>query len=276
MYKYFKLTKNLYWLLGVGGMLIIALLFFFLRSPACIRTFTVGALAEFGIFAGAMVAWMYGSDYAVEAVAIRKMRGVLDILVEECDPERFLGYTGKMRNVENKEVYTTYMALNHARGLLYAGRMQESYTIIRGIQTFTKGRKGRLNNLFYLELLAETQLGLHAYEEADKSLALFKEMLGKTKLAADKRSRMELEYEQLQIALDLRKGLHEGAAEKLQAIFNKAGHELHRVTAKYHLGKAYMHFGQTREAREAFQYVIDHGNKLHIVTEAKDTLAKLA
>lgn len=59
------------------------------------------------------------------------------------------------------------------------------------------------------------------------------------------------------------------------ARYEHAENRYERVTAKMTLADIYMHFGDTTKAKDAFQYVITHGNKLHIVTLAKEKLHTL-
>ena len=49
-----------------------------------------------------------------------------------------------------------------------------------------------------------------------------------------------------------------------------------RASAKYTLGEIYRHEGRMGKAREAFAYVVEHGNKLYIVEKAKQSLEELA
>lgn len=275
MYKYFKLTNILYWVLGLGGMIAIAIAFFLLRTAACIRTMNWGAAGEFAIFAAALIIWVYGSDYLIEVMALRKMQRITNILNNECDPERFLAEIDKLQKIKNKEVYTTYMTLNKVCALENMDRAQEAKGILSSITSFATSRLGRLNQAMHLYLTAWVQIDLEDITGAENAIMQLKTFTGSKKLPQKAGETVRMEYEKLAAALEILKGSFEGAEGNCKSLFERATTELSRLDAKYYLGKTYLYYGKTNKAREAFQYVIDHGNKLHMVTKAKKELEKL-
>ena len=60
------------------------------------------------------------------------------------------------------------------------------------------------------------------------------------------------------------------------ATIDKAESNYARVSTTLELGRVFAHFGRTDEARQAFEYVLSHGNQLHAVTQAREALAALA
>lgn len=48
-----------------------------------------------------------------------------------------------------------------------------------------------------------------------------------------------------------------------------------KTVAKYEFGKIYLHYGRNDEEKSAFEFVINNGNKLYIVQEAKAYLQQL-
>jgi lipopolysaccharide biosynthesis regulator YciM len=74
----------------------------------------------------------------------------------------------------------------------------------------------------------------------------------------------------------MEKGVFDNAENFYNEIFHKASSNYEKTNAKFRLGKIYLHFKDTARAKEAFEYVVSHGNKLHIVEEANEYLKQMS
>ena len=81
-------------------------------------------------------------------------------------------------------------------------------------------------------------------------------------------------YTEKQYSINLAKGNYSGAEEVVSIQYNREKSKLGKVVAKYKLGKIYIHFERFDEAKEAFQYVIDSGNKTYYVGKSIELLSQ--
>lgn len=77
-------------------------------------------------------------------------------------------------------------------------------------------------------------------------------------------------------ALNLRKGNYDGLEQYYENEFESSKDMLSKIFIKMKLGKIYLYYKKTAEAKEAFEYVIQHGNKLYKVQEAEKYLEQLS
>ena len=95
-------------------------------------------------------------------------------------------------------------------------------------------------------------------------------------LKGDKLYGMALRQSQIDdIRLEMVNGHFENAEKTYRNVFDNAKSNFERASAMLRLGETYQHYDRNEEAREAFEYVVAHGNKLYAVTLAKQHLASL-
>jgi tetratricopeptide (TPR) repeat protein len=78
-----------------------------------------------------------------------------------------------------------------------------------------------------------------------------------------------------QYALNLAKGIYDYAEKAFIELYETSQNNFERVSYKYSLANIHLHSGDMARAKEALEYVIARGNKLHIVEEAKQRLERL-
>ena len=79
-------------------------------------------------------------------------------------------------------------------------------------------------------------------------------------------------YTEKLFLLNMAKGDYGGAEQIFTVQYYREDTMYAKVKAVFTLGRIYLHEGRTKDAESAFQYVIEHGNKLSLVQEAKQRL----
>ena len=198
----------------------------------------------------------------------------MNVLDKELDPEKFIELTENEYNKNKNKRYRNYMKLNLSAGYSSVGKIETAY-----------------------EKLKEVDLSKKLYRERDKILyyyneALFLITLGKKEAATEIYNKyLSEEIEKIrnnkklcEIYCGLVKVLegmlfHENDNEKMIKILNEALKKTKIKRQKLgfkHLLAIYKEkTGKIEEARELYKEVIENGNKLYIVQEAKEKLENI-
>ena len=198
----------------------------------------------------------------------------MNVLDKELDPEKFIELTENEYNKNKNKKYRNYMKLNLSAGYSSVGKIETAY-----------------------EKLKEVDLSKKLYRERDKILyyyneALFLITLGKKEAAREIYNKyLSEEIEKIrnnkklcEIYCGLVKVLegmlfHENDNEKMIEILNEALKKTkikrQNLGFKYLLATYKEKIGKIEEAMELYKEVIENGNKLYIVQEAKEKLGNI-
>ena len=197
----------------------------------------------------------------------------MNVLDNELDPEKFIELTENEYNRNKNKKYRNYMKLNLAAGYSSAGKIETAYEKLKEVDLSRKLYRERDKILYYYnEALFLITFGKkeEATEIYNKELSEEIEKIGKRK--------KDSEIYNLVKALE---GVlfHENDNEKMIEILNEALKKT--KTKRQNLGFKYLlatykeKTGEIQEAMELYKEVIENGNKLYIVQEAREKLKKL-
>ena len=197
----------------------------------------------------------------------------MNILDNELDPEKFIELTENEYNKNKNKKYRNYMKLNLSAGYSSVGKIETAYEKLKEVDLSKKLYRERDKILYYYnEVLLLIALGKkeEAKEIYNKDLSEEIEKIGKRK--------KEREIYNLLKALE---GMlfHENDNEKMIEILNEALKK--SKTKRQNLGFKYLlathkeKIGEIQEAMELYKEVIENGNKLYIVQEAKEKLENI-
>ena len=271
----FKKSKALFWAILIVGMLI--------ATAFCIDITVEGRqiLPPFGIaplgFTWAIVSFviLYVLSSVVAGRYERKLLRRIDaLLVDECDPYSCIAEYEKIlpRSTSNMR---TYVLLELCGGYLSAGNAE---TAKKHLETVTSFPKNKARNASYRFVHHSNMLSFHILtgdlDSAADHLEQMKEILddGGNGLGEMTRGQLNSHYNSQLYILNVANGVFEGAEEVFLKNLNEGTSRLSTVASRCRLGKVYLHYNRLDEAREAFEYVIENGNKTHHVTEAKELL----
>ena len=197
----------------------------------------------------------------------------MNVLDNELDPEKFIELTENEYNRNKNKKYRNYMKLNLAAGYSSAGKIETAYEKLKEVDLSKKLYRERNKILYYYnEALILNVLGKkeEATEIYNKELSEEIEKIGKRK--------KDSEIYNLVKALE---GVlfHENDNEKMIEILNEAlkktKTKCQNLGFKYLLATYKEKTGEIQEAMELYKEVIENGNKLYIVQEAREKLKKL-
>ena len=198
----------------------------------------------------------------------------MNVLDNELDPEKCIELTENEYNKNKNKKYRNYMKLNLSAGYSSAGKIETAYEKLKEVDLSKKLYRERNKILYYYnEALILNVLGKkeEATEIYNKELSEEIEKIGKRKKDS------EIYCSLLKVLEGML--FHENDNEKMIEILNEA---LKKTKAKrQNLGFKYLlatykeKIGEIEEAMELYKEVIENGNKLYIVQEAKEKLENI-
>lgn len=211
------------------------------------------------------------------AVYLRsRMRRISDVLFKDCDPEKYNELTSILVQ-KTKGSTRIWRLLELSYGLLCQGKYMEARAALENIPRFEATRTGRMQSMSCQLLLFMIHLGLKDLGNAEMYLKEFKRMIFDINMVKEKQRPALIKTSELaQASLDIAKGNFENAEQIFLEETQRSISNLTKVISKYTLGEIYMHYKRFEEAREAFEYIVAHGNKLYMVEQAREKLESLA
>lgn len=203
------------------------------------------------------------------ALTIRRHRKRHGLLNETCDPEAFVLKTlDQMEIMEKRKKSTTILTIDHCAGLASQGRYEECLSVLDSVDTDLLSSKNNselvwyLNKYYCLSNLGRLSEAEQIYQEKFVVLpALGKNLQFAMKMVVARRHFYIKDYEE--------------AKPLLTALLDEQMPTRHRLGIVFDLGVIAMNEGERGKAISHFNEVIESGNKLYIVQEAKDYIKKL-
>ena len=207
--------------------------------------------------------------YLGEKMYKRILKRVLVILFNDCDPIMYLEMLKKIlpRKPMIPQI-SSYLFLS--LGLAFAGQYEESIDQLRKVSYFSRGKKGNFEKVFYYSLLFLTYIGMSNINRAEEMLAQLDQIVTDTK-----RADWEKLVAGMHILLKIENSVYNGALDYRSLSFDERTDRFNMVLVKYWSGKAYQGLGDIENAQEAFEYVIENGNRLYVVSRAENYLAQM-
>lgn len=197
------------------------------------------------------------------------------ILIRECDPEPFIaGYNYIISELIKKARINPnldYCYVNLSAGLIAAGRYEEALDTLGNYSAFNNSSSKKLCNFMYYNNLCHVNLRLGRTEEAENNLDRLIKALAHCSQKQYKKFEKYLKISQYEV--NIAKGVFDYAEKVFIEAFGNASSNYERVNSKYYTGLIRLNSGDIVRSKEAFQYVIEYGNKLKIVEEAKKYLS---
>lgn len=195
----------------------------------------------------------------------------LKVLNEQCDPYPFLEETREQLTYRNPPQTELVLKINHAMALRQTGEYQRSWEILHNIHIDKSAAISPMMKAVYYNNLTDILTHLGRYDEAEiwyrKTVQIINDL--------PKRSGARL-YGVRDAAIAehfYRIGEYQAALERHSAAEVK--HALSTVEAAMFRAKCAIALDDRETARKELDYVIEHGNRLYYVTEAREMLEKL-
>ena len=224
-------------------------------------------------------AWIYAIFYIffivlaigfVESSSDKLLRSAAKALHQSCDPTVLLNETEEQLKYVKKGITNQLILLNHAVALGYLGEYSKAFEILNDLDT----DKYRLMFFYraYIKMarsnnMAEICDELGDFESAsqwhEKTL-VFAKKLGMTGTK---------EIILAGASESLRKKDFVAALKALEGFKDK--NMLEKVCVSMIYAKAYIGLGEKEKAKEKLDFIVENGNKLHMVEQAKKMLENI-
>ena len=197
----------------------------------------------------------------------------MNILDNELDPEKFIELTENEYDRNKNKKYRNYMKLNLAAGYSSAGKIETAYEKLKEVDLSKKLYRERDKILYYYN----EALFLITFGKKEEATEIYNKHISEEIEKIGKRKKDSEIYNLVKVLEGML--FHENDNEKMIEILNEALKK--SKTKRQNLGFKYLlatykeKTGEIQEAMELYKEVIENGNKLYIVQEAREKLKKL-
>ena len=198
----------------------------------------------------------------------------MNILNEELDPEKFIEITQNEYDRNKNKRYRNYMKLNLCAGYSSLEKVEEAYQNLKDIDLSKKSLFKEQDKILYYYNEALLLQGLERKEEA---IVIYKEKV----LKMMEKFKTKKGIDETNATIEFLNGIlfYENDTTKMIEILSKTLKKLsvkrQVLVIKHLLANYKSKAGEMEEARKLYEEVIEKGNKLYIVEEAKEKLKKL-
>ncbi|MCL2857957.1 MAG: hypothetical protein FWE19_09670 [Oscillospiraceae bacterium] len=210
-----------------------------------------------------VILWSVLNAVVFSLIAHRKLAKI-NQLMYDCDLESFLAISEGLAKRRTEKTTNTLMLLNLAAAYIFTGNNTAAGRLLYGIDAgrFTRAAQTRLEaqcELIYHNNFFEYYYRFNDLTAAAQALEQMKRILQSSKLSRSARNTYSGFLLRQQHLLNIANGDYDNAEQVFDLAFEKGRHMLDRVSAKYTLGRIYLHQGKTIEAERAFAYAVMHG-----------------
>ncbi len=211
-----------------------------------------------------VVAYLYSQGCYAQIV-----NKAIKTLNEQCDPYPLLEETATFLSHSNKEYHRQMLTINHCAALIEIGQFQKAYQLMSAINIDQCKEMVPLYKAVYYQNLFTICDELGQEEAAKIWLSKGNQLYSSIKPSAAKK---KLEVNIVLNNVHYNKE-YDQALESLQAL--PIPHLLAGVGIAMESARIYLAKGDLPKAKEALCFVVEKGNKLHIVEEAKTLLEQI-
>ncbi|WBW96838.1 tetratricopeptide repeat protein [Oceanirhabdus sp. W0125-5] len=211
---------------------------------------------------------------AYMSISIKRTKDRLSLLNDKCDPEAFLDRTEKQREITGKKPkLNAYLNVDKAAALCCMGKVEEAKSILIDMDKGILSRKNGALLIYTINyILCLYDLG--EIEEADKLYETeFINLLQDCILSDKPRFKRRIKF--LVAEREFIHGKYEESKKKFEELYEEGFSKRHRIAALHGLARINEKLGAREKAIEQYTKIVELGNKLYIVEEAKEKLKEL-
>lgn len=266
----FKSFKFLYYVLAVLG---------FAANAVILSPLTEDDRPVWMVITGVILWLVYSLVWILlSAVAMtllsnwRYKKKITNRLFEECDPPKLIEIMEKKFGIKKGKPLRTDVLLELSTAYLNSEHKEVAKQLLDGVRYFPDNKVGAGRRVVYYNNLFLYFLDVRDLASAENVLNNMRASLDNPKLEKTVRNAYFTTYTEKLFLLNMAKGDYGGAEQIFAIQYYRADTMYAKVKAVFTLGRIYLHEGRMKDAESAFQYVIEHGNKLSLVQEAKQCL----
>lgn len=243
----------------------------FIITVLCFILLNPDVFSFFFRFLVVFISLFYGFLF-VNTIPDRLLKEPLEILEHQCDPYPFLEEIERSLPAGKEDPHSQVTRINYAMALSQTGQYEKTLQVLQEINIDRFPATSPFIKFVYYNNLCDTLTRMERFEEAEiwyrKSRQIYED-LPNNKL----KQRMDYTVQMNEIEALYREGDYASALRKLSWLSCKTQRSL--MNAALLAARCNQKLEEYDKAREKLQYVIDHGNKLFAVEEAKQLLADL-
>lgn len=265
----FKSVKLLYYILAVLGIAANAVIFgSYMEDYRPFWMEAVGLLLWIVYSFG----WILLSAAAMYFLSSRMYKRMMDRLFEECDPPKLIEIVEKKSGIKKGRPLRADVMLELSTAYLNSEHKEVAKQLLDSVYYFLDNGIGAGRRVVYYNNLFLYFLDVGDLASAENVLNDMRVSLDHPKLRKEARNTYFTAYTEKLFLLNMAKGYYGGAEQIFTVEYYRADTMYAKVKAVFTLGRIYRQQGRTEDAENAFRYVIEHGNKLYLVQEAKQCL----
>ena len=188
-----------------------------------------------------------------------KYKHDMDFLYEELNPDKFIEFI----KCDYKK-YDELLNLNLSLGYYFKGDIEQSYKFLENIDL---SEKSVLDENFKLSINIRKAALLNKIGRKEEAINIYNNLIKKDDFDVEIKNSLE------NLKMDL---YYENDNEKMinhiQTLLQKETRKCFVIDLKFQLAKYKEKVGEVEEARKLYEEVVENGNKLYIVEEAKEKL----
>lgn len=227
---------------------------------------------RFAVFAFTAL-FFFALGYIILFITHRHIvKKVSPLLLNDCDPEKFLGavYASMPPGRPKRPQYIWTMLLYE--GHYAAGRYEEALDELVLLSGAKRGLTNSYQKAVFQLTLAEVNTALGEKNVARQALEQCNQIMEHEKIHTRLKEALCKAYLYELSNQRIAQGIYDGAESVFEAAFAEAKHEYGRISAKYRLALIYQHADEAEKAKAGFEYVVEHGNRLHFAALAREQL----
>ena len=215
---------------------------------------------------------LLGTQLAVNNAPLKLIKYTYDPLKNQCDPYPWLHVTKECLSKSKNEPLRQIFLMDHCAALAYIGEYEKAYELSKAINIDKYSSTLPPQKVIYYHNLASYCTELNNFEEADlwhqKAEQLYADITNPKQKESLKNTMQSGKAEAC-----YRKKEYDQALEILENKIPK--NKLESVNTAFSAARIYIAQNNVENAKAKLQYVIQNGNKLHSVMEARQLMEQL-
>ncbi|MHB1454560.1 MAG: tetratricopeptide repeat protein [Saccharofermentanales bacterium] len=211
----------------------------------------------------------------VNSCTLKENNNAILYLDRDCNPQAFLDVIEDQLSYSKSKPYIQQLMISKSVCLRNLGRQDESFKILQDINIDRYASTIPATKILYYNNLCAGFIVQKDYVIAKVWLDKAFQMLRSQKINPKYKKMLNTALEINRNNIDLYNGKLDGIEEFFIEIRNRADSKRLVISAYFTLGELYVLQGRVDEAKSSFQYVIDNGNLLYSVVEAKEYIEKI-
>jgi len=219
--------------------------------------------------------WLVISGLIAQIYTRKKLNKIVDLLLVECNPQKCLAVASKLLDRNCDVQGKANIRLNLSTIYMGTGNTEMAKKMLDQVNVNNNNKHTVRYKSVYYNNLASYYITTHDSKSAREALEKMSLALKEPKVPPLLRESGFHLYNSKTLLCNMEEGNYEGCEQTFSVMLDKAKNNYEKSMCQLTLGKIFINNGKIDKAKMALQYVIDNGNTLYAVEEAKQLLIKI-